>query len=77
MKYESFFRCDLCNCKFESGNEVRNDVCLMNGTYSRIFSDVCDECIKRLANAIDEKFPKNKSMLKKDAKMTAGTLGEK
>lgn len=52
---------------------MKNDVSLINGTYSRVYADVCDDCLKRLANVIDDKFPRNKIALKKEEKVITGT----
>ena len=72
MKYQAFWRCDLCNCKFDTSKEVRSDVSMMNGTYSRIYGDVCDDCMKKVAKLIDAEFPRNKAMLKKEERVTEG-----
>lgn len=69
MKFECFYRCDLCQKKFDTGREVKNDVTLMNGTYSRIFGDVCDDCLRKTANLIDEHFPRNKTIVRKEESM--------
>jgi hypothetical protein len=66
MKYESFFRCDLCNQKFDTGRGVRNDIALLNGTHSRVYGDVCDECVAKLARMIDDKFPNNRVLKNKE-----------
>lgn len=62
----------MCQGKFDTGREVKNDVALINSTYSRVYGDVCSDCIKRLAKLIDQEFPRNKVLLKKEEQVVAG-----
>lgn len=74
MKYASFYRCDLCNGKFDSGKEVKNDVCLMNGSNSRVFGDVCDTCLAKMVRIVDQEFPKNKRLRDQEEVVVAGQI---
>lgn len=75
-KYEGFFRCDLCNGKFDRSEQVRNDIAIVNGTWGKVFGDVCDPCIKKAANLIDKEFPSNRSLLKKEESLIPRFVGQ-
>lgn len=59
MQHERYFTCDLCGKEFPSREGVRNDMAITNGEDSRLYSDVCDSCVKKLVGVLDANFPKN------------------
>lgn len=66
MKYSSFYKCDLCQKKFDTGREVKCDVSLLNGTGSRVYADVCNPCLAKVADIIDDNFPRNEVLRRRE-----------
>lgn len=60
MKHNAYWTCDLGGEIHETAHSVRNDVTIIDGEHSRIYNDVCDRCIKKLVDAIDLTFRRNK-----------------
>ena len=60
---EAYWVCDIGGEKYQTRNDVRNDIVIVNGEHSRIYGDVCDRHAAEVAKAIDRDFPKNKNVV--------------
>ena len=59
MLHERYFTCDMCDVRFQSHEDCNNVASIEGGKYSRLYSDVCEKCAKRLVKLIDKTFPHN------------------
>ncbi|MDE2098538.1 MAG: hypothetical protein KGL39_14890 [Patescibacteria group bacterium] len=73
-KLEDRWACEMCGATFVKPMDVRDEVMIVNGANSRAWAYVCEACIKRTVQVLDEAFPENKYAVRERMKpqMTVG-----
>lgn len=58
--------CDICGNKFSKPESVRNDITIVNGDHSGLWKNVCDSCVKKVYEHIQELIREPSGITTKD-----------